>query len=75
MSVETKSQSWLVRDISLVLALKAAALTLLYFAFFAHPTLPSLTPNQVARHLDAGPAAPSIDRPTSGPEDPSHARH
>jgi hypothetical protein len=71
MSVERRPQSWLMRDISLALALKAAALALLYFAFFAHPVAPSLTPDLVARHLDRTfETAPAFPR-----EDAEHARN
>jgi hypothetical protein len=51
MPVPTTSKSWLMRDIGLVLTLKAAALALIYVAFFAHPAARMLTPDLVARHI------------------------
>lgn len=53
MPVRTTSNSWLMRDIGLVLTLKAAALVLIYVAFFAHPVARLLTPDMVARHVAA----------------------
>jgi hypothetical protein len=55
------------RDISVVLAIKLAALALLWWAFFSHPVAPGMTvaAPRVAAHLV----------PASTPEQSPHADH
>jgi hypothetical protein len=51
------------RDLSVVLAVKLAALALLWWCFFSHPVAPQLSAGSLGAHLLS----------STSPEEPQHA--